>query len=135
MRYAEFWKIYFCPGNETSGHTYGFARYSNVRDVDKFLKAVNNVSFGQFRVWAKLDRFDRNSDGTDWRRDHVYAEGEGRKSKTENTGEGEKKQREKRKRSRGRKNTSTRDWGFSDATSERVVCLTSPSGIALVIRT
>jgi len=32
------------------GHAYGFVRYLNVRDVDKLLKAVNNVSFDQFRA-------------------------------------------------------------------------------------
>lgn len=118
--------LFLCRKRNKRSHLWNFVRYSNVRDVDKFLKAVNNVSFGQFRVWAKLACFDRNSDGADWRRDHVYAEGEGRKSKTENTGEEEEKNREKRKRSRWRKNTSMRDWGFSDAQSERVICLTSP---------
>lgn len=32
------------------GHIYGFARYANVRDVEKLLKALNDVTFGQFRV-------------------------------------------------------------------------------------
>lgn len=32
------------------GHAYGFVRYLNVKDVDKLLKAMNNVAFGQYRV-------------------------------------------------------------------------------------
>jgi len=38
---------------------YRFVRYSNVRDVSKLLKAVNSVCFGNFRVKAKVARFDR----------------------------------------------------------------------------
>lgn len=32
------------------GHIYGFVRYVNVRDAEKLLKAVNNITIGQFRV-------------------------------------------------------------------------------------
>jgi len=35
----------------------------NVKDVDKLLKAVKNVTFGQFRVWTKIAHFDRNNVG------------------------------------------------------------------------
>jgi len=41
------------------GHIYGFVRYVNVRDAEKLLKAVNNITIGQFRVRAKFARFDR----------------------------------------------------------------------------
>jgi len=41
------------------GQIYGFARYVNVRDVEKMLKALNNISFGQYCVWAKVARFGR----------------------------------------------------------------------------
>jgi len=41
------------------GEVYGFVRYAKVRDVNKLLKALNNVSFGQFHVYAKLARFDK----------------------------------------------------------------------------
>lgn len=41
------------------GEVYGFVQYSKVCDVDKLLKAVNNMHFGQFRVRAKLARFDK----------------------------------------------------------------------------
>ena len=34
------------------GAAYGFVRFSNVRDVDKLLRAVNNVYFGHMRVKA-----------------------------------------------------------------------------------
>ena len=38
---------------------FGFVRYGNVRDVDKLLKALNNVWFGDCRVVAKVASFDR----------------------------------------------------------------------------
>lgn len=41
------------------GHIYGFVRYTNVRDAEKLLKAVNNITIGQFHVWAKFARFGR----------------------------------------------------------------------------
>jgi len=41
------------------GHIYGFVRFANVRDAEKLLKALNNITFGQFCVWAKFARFDR----------------------------------------------------------------------------
>ena len=42
-----------------NGDVYGFVRYSKVRDVDKLLKALNNVYFGQYHVCTKLARFDK----------------------------------------------------------------------------
>ncbi|KEH26262.1 DUF4283 domain protein [Medicago truncatula] len=39
------------------GYVYGFVRYVNVRDTGKLLKALNNVTLGNFRVWAKVARF------------------------------------------------------------------------------
>jgi hypothetical protein len=41
------------------GEVYGFVTYAKVRDVEKLLKAVNNVCFGQYCVCAVLSRFDR----------------------------------------------------------------------------
>jgi len=43
------------------GAAYGFVRFSNVRDVDKLLRAVNNVYFGHMRVKASLARFHKTS--------------------------------------------------------------------------
>jgi hypothetical protein len=37
----------------------GFVRYGNVKDINKLLKAVNNVWFGDWRVVAKVSSFDR----------------------------------------------------------------------------
>jgi len=45
-----------------NGEVYGFVRFSKVRDVSKLLKAVNAVCFGNFRVMAKVARFDRSAD-------------------------------------------------------------------------
>lgn len=41
------------------GEVYGFVKFSNVRDVDKLLKALNSVWFGNLRVQAKVARFDK----------------------------------------------------------------------------
>lgn len=40
-------------------HVYGFVQLSNVKDVYKLSKALNNVWFGQFHVVEKVARFDR----------------------------------------------------------------------------
>jgi len=51
------------PSNpNVNGEVYGFVRFSKVRDVSKSLKAVNAVYFGNFRVRAKVARFDRSTD-------------------------------------------------------------------------
>ncbi|GAU45849.1 hypothetical protein TSUD_371450 [Trifolium subterraneum] len=42
------------------GKIYGFVRYSNVKDVGKLLNAINDISFGQSRIWAKLARFEED---------------------------------------------------------------------------
>jgi len=42
-----------------NGEVYGFVRYAKVRDVDKLLKVLNNICFGQYCVRAMLARFDR----------------------------------------------------------------------------
>jgi len=42
------------------GEVYGFVCYAKVRDVDKLLKALNNMCFGQYFVCAKLARFDKS---------------------------------------------------------------------------
>jgi RNA recognition motif-containing protein len=51
--------IFLSRKRNKQGHIYSFVRYANVRDVEKMLKALNNISFGQFRVWAKIARFGR----------------------------------------------------------------------------
>ena len=42
-----------------NGSAFGFVRYGNVKDVEKLLKAVNNVWFGDWRVVANVATFDR----------------------------------------------------------------------------
>ncbi|MCI38987.1 RNA recognition motif, partial [Trifolium medium] len=42
------------------GNRYVFVRFSNVRDVTKLLHAINDISFDQVRIWAKVARFDRS---------------------------------------------------------------------------
>jgi hypothetical protein len=51
--------IYVARKRNKQGQPYGFVRYSNVRDVAKLVKALNAVCFGDFRVRARVARFDR----------------------------------------------------------------------------
>jgi hypothetical protein len=52
--------VYVARKRNKRGQPYGFVRFSNVRDIPKLTKALNAVSFGDFRVWAQVARFDRN---------------------------------------------------------------------------
>ncbi|GAU30969.1 hypothetical protein TSUD_63800 [Trifolium subterraneum] len=49
------------------GEPYGFVKFSNVRDITKMTKALNDVWFGHFRVRAKVAKFERNDVGKDGR--------------------------------------------------------------------
>ena len=51
--------VYLARKRNVNGGVFGFVRYGNVKDVDKLLKAVNNVWFGDWRVVAKVATFDR----------------------------------------------------------------------------
>lgn len=51
--------VFVANNRNMYGEVFGFVSYANVRDVDKLLKAVNNVCFGQYCVCAVLARFDR----------------------------------------------------------------------------
>jgi len=51
--------VYLAKKRNVNGGVFGFVRYGNVRDVEKLLKALNNVWFGDFRVVAKVASFDR----------------------------------------------------------------------------
>jgi len=44
-----------------NGDCYGFVRFANVCNVSKLLKTVNDVCFGNFRIRAKIARFDRSA--------------------------------------------------------------------------
>jgi hypothetical protein len=52
--------VYVARKCNKHGQPYGFVRFSNVRDISKLNKALNAVSFGDFRVRARVARFDRN---------------------------------------------------------------------------
>ncbi|KAK2357016.1 heterogeneous nuclear ribonucleoprotein A0 [Trifolium repens] len=52
--------VYVARKRNKHGQPYGFVRFSNVRDISKLNKALNVVSFGDFRVRARVARFDRN---------------------------------------------------------------------------
>jgi hypothetical protein len=51
--------VYVSRNRNARGQNYGFVRYINVKDVAKLQKALNNVYFGQNKVWANVARFDR----------------------------------------------------------------------------
>jgi len=52
--------VFVASKRNVNGDVYDFGQYYKVRDVDKLLKVVNNVFFGQYRVHAILDRFDKS---------------------------------------------------------------------------
>jgi len=74
--------IYLAKKRNVNGVVFGFVRYSNVKDLDKLLKAVNNIWFGDFKVVAKVSAYDRYGH----KRGEVRESGEGEKIK-----EGEKR--------------------------------------------
>jgi hypothetical protein len=57
--------IYIIRKHNKHGEPYGFVRFSNVRDIIKLTKALNAVSFGHYRVWACVARFDRTDKAYD----------------------------------------------------------------------
>ncbi|MCH89175.1 sulfate transporter [Trifolium medium] len=71
----------------SNGRQFGFVRYSKVKDVTKLLKAINNVSFGNFRIWAKVASFDRASDGREGKRPNVGGREDGRSDDVRKEGE------------------------------------------------
>ncbi|MCH84604.1 sulfate transporter, partial [Trifolium medium] len=55
--------VYVPKKRNKHGAPFGFVKFSNVRDVTKLTKALNDVWFGHFRVRARVasfDRFNRN---------------------------------------------------------------------------
>jgi hypothetical protein len=51
--------VYLARKRNVNGGAFGFVRYGKVKDVNKLLKALNNVWFGDWRVVAKVASFDR----------------------------------------------------------------------------
>jgi len=51
--------VYLARKRNVNGAKFGFVRFSKVKDIDKLLKAVNNVWFGDCKVVAKVSSFDR----------------------------------------------------------------------------
>jgi len=51
--------VYLARKRNVNGAKFGFVRFSKVKDIDKLLKAVNNVWFGDWKVVAKVSSFDR----------------------------------------------------------------------------
>jgi hypothetical protein len=51
--------VYLAKKHNVIRAVFGFVRYSKVKDIDKLLKAVNNVWFGDCKVMAKVSSFDQ----------------------------------------------------------------------------
>jgi hypothetical protein len=51
--------VYLARKRNVNGGAYGFVRYCKVKDVDKLLKAKNNIWFGDWKVVAKVASFDK----------------------------------------------------------------------------
>jgi len=80
--------VYLARKRNVNGGVFGFVRYANVEDIEKLLKSLNNVRFGDWKVVAKVASFDRFGNSRTVVRDH----GEGEKIKRGvNIQEGEKR--------------------------------------------
>ncbi|GAU15594.1 hypothetical protein TSUD_108530 [Trifolium subterraneum] len=68
--------IYVASKRNIYGEVYGFVKFSNVKNVNKLTKALNDVCFGNYRVHASLARFDRNdtAEGKRIRKEKVESE-------------------------------------------------------------
>ena len=88
--------IYLARKRNVNGAVFGFVRYSKVKDVDKLLKAVNNVWLGDYKVVAKVSTYDRNGnkrgDGKDRGEGGKNSDGEKRRIEGEKRYEGEKRE-------------------------------------------
>jgi hypothetical protein len=51
--------VYVARHRNASGQEFGFVRFVNVKNKIKLSQALNNVWFGDCRVWAREARFDR----------------------------------------------------------------------------
>jgi len=91
--------VYVSRNRNARGQNYGFVCFINVKDVAKLQKALNNVYFGQNKVWANVVRFDRFGEvkkellqGLEDGRKSEKVEG---KKKSKNSDEGGKKMKKK----------------------------------------
>ena len=69
--------VYLAKKRNVNGGVFGFVRYGKVMNVEKLLKALNNVWFGDCRVVAKVASFDRFGN----KKQGVGAKVEGEKNK------------------------------------------------------
>jgi len=53
--------VFVANKRNMNGEVYGFVRFPKVRDVSKLLQALNGVWFRQYRIQAKVVRFDRHA--------------------------------------------------------------------------
>ncbi|GAU48118.1 hypothetical protein TSUD_141400 [Trifolium subterraneum] len=60
-RYGALLDVFLSKKRNARGRRFGFIRYTNVRDVDKMVKALNQVWFGTYKVCANVALFSRIS--------------------------------------------------------------------------
>jgi hypothetical protein len=89
-------KVYVAKKRNVHGQKYGFVRFSKVKDVSKLLLAINDIHFGQFRIWARVARFDKPRVGVEGkghkrggREDGRHGGGHEREKVVVGTGKGE----------------------------------------------
>jgi len=91
--------VYVARNRNARGQNYGFVLFINVKDVAKLQKALNNVYFGQNKVWANVARFDRfgevKKELLQGLEDGRKSEKMGGKNKLKNSVDGGKKMKEK----------------------------------------
>lgn len=77
--------VYLARKRNVNGGASGLVTYSKVKDVEKLLKALNNVWFGDWKVVAKVASFDRfgKNQAEGGKRDEGEKIHEGEKSKLE----------------------------------------------------
>ena len=51
--------VFLARQRNSRGRVYGFARFSNVKNIEKLSQALNNIWYGHLRVCAREARFDR----------------------------------------------------------------------------
>jgi len=99
--------VYLAIYRNVNGWVFGFLRYGKVKDVDKLLKVVNNVWYGDRKVVAKVASFDRFGNSREARGN--LGEGEKREGEGEKIIEREKRKMEGENIIEGEKKRDSRD--------------------------
>lgn len=55
----KFYLMLFYRNKNARGQLFGLAQFANVRDMEKLSKALNNVYFAYYKMYANVARHDR----------------------------------------------------------------------------